>query len=119
MCARLFWPIAIGFALTACTFQRQIVNDARSDMIGLSKEQVLACMGPPLKEEAKGATEVWSYNSENKVAPVGADNGRYCTVNVKMWNGRVGAVDYSGEAGGLITFNEACGLAVEKCAAKP
>jgi hypothetical protein len=116
MRARLFWPIVIGFALTACTFQRaQIANDARINMIGLSKEQVLACMGPPLNQDAKGTTEVWSYNSENNVTPAGDGNGRYCTVNVKMWNGHVGAVDYLGPAGGIITPNEACAFAIEKC----
>jgi hypothetical protein len=31
--------------------------------VGLSKEQVLACMGPPANRMAEGATEVWSYNS--------------------------------------------------------
>jgi hypothetical protein len=92
MRARLFWPIVVCFALTACAIQRsQIANDARSNMIGLSEEQVLACMGPPLNQDAKGTTEV-------------------------MWNGRVGTVDYLGPAGGLITFNEACAFAIEKCA---
>jgi hypothetical protein len=118
MRARLFWPI-IGFALTACAFERaQIANDARINMIGLSKEQVLACMGPPLNQYAKGTTEVWSYNSEKKVTPDGDANGS-CTINVKMWSGRVGAVDYLGLSGGLITFNEACASAVQKCAASP
>jgi hypothetical protein len=36
-----------------------------------------------------------------------------------MWSGRVGAVDYLGLSGGLITFNEACAFAVQKCAANP
>jgi hypothetical protein len=116
MPAGLFWPIVIGLALTACALQRaQIANDAGRNMVGLSKEQVLACMGPPLNKGAEGETEVWSYNSGNN----GGGNGRYCTINVKMWNGRVGAVDYSGPSGGLITPNEACAFAVEKCAAKP
>ncbi len=84
-------------------------------MIGLSKEQVLACMGPPRNKG--GATEVWSYNSRNNVTPAGGGNGRYSTINVKMWNGHVGALDYSGP--GLITPNEACAFAVEKCAARP
>src|SRR5215469_10166512 len=120
MRARLFWLIVIGFALTACAFQRaQIANDARINMIGLSKEQVLACMGPPLNQGATGATEIWSYNSENNVMPAGDGNGRYCAINIKMWNGRVGAVDYSGPAGGLVSFNEACAVAIEKCTTKP
>ena len=120
MRAHLFWPIVICFALTACAIQRsQIANDARSNMIGLSKEQVLACMGPPLNKNAEGGTEVWSYNSGNNITPARDGNGRYCTINVKMWNGQVGAVDYLGPAGGIITPNEACAFAVEKCAAKP
>jgi hypothetical protein len=118
MRARLFWPIVIGFALTACAIQRAQI-DARPNMIGLSKEQVLACMGPPTTQYAQGTTEVWSYNSENKVTPAVPGSGRYCTVNVKMWAGRVGAVDHLGPAGGLITFNEACAFLIEKCAAKP
>jgi hypothetical protein len=117
---RLFWPIAIGFALMACAVQRaQIANDAQSKMIGLSKEQILTCMGPPLNKAAEGGTEVWSYNSGNSVTPTGDGNGRYCTINIKMWNGRVGVVDYLGPSGGLLTPNEACAFAVEKCAGKP
>jgi hypothetical protein len=116
MCAR-FWPIIICFALTACAIQRsQTANEARNNMIGLSKEQVLACMGPPLSKGAEGETEVWSYNSGNNVTPT---SGRYCTTNVKMWNGHVGAVDYIGPAGGIITPNEGCAFAVQKCVANP
>ncbi|MGB8633206.1 MAG: hypothetical protein WCD69_28170 [Xanthobacteraceae bacterium] len=116
----LFWPIGICFALTACAIQHsQIANEAPSKMVGLSKEQVLACMGPPLNKGTEDGTEVWSYHSENNVTPAGNGNGRYCTINVKMWNGRVGAVDYLGPSGGIITPNDACALAVEKCAAKP
>jgi hypothetical protein len=120
MRARLFWPIVIAFALTACTIQRvQIANDARMHMIGLSKEQVRACMGPPTNQYAKGTTEVWSYNSVNNATPAGDGNGRYCTVNLNIWAGQVGSVDYLGPSGGLITFNEACAFAIEKCVAKP
>jgi hypothetical protein len=46
--------------LTECTIQRAVIaNDAQNKMVGLSKEQVLACMGAP----RKGATEVWTYDS--------------------------------------------------------
>ena len=33
-------------------------------MVGLSKEQVLACMGPPATKAAEGATKVWGYASQ-------------------------------------------------------
>ena len=33
--------------------------------IGLSREQVLQCMGPPSNKMADGGTKVWSYESGN------------------------------------------------------
>ena len=102
--------IVIGLALSACSIQRaQIANDAQAKMIGLSKEQVLACMGPPLNKGTGGASEVWSYNS---------GKGGNCTINVTIKDDHVSAVDYSGLTGGLFTPNEQCAYAVEKCAAK-
>jgi hypothetical protein len=32
-------------------------------MFGLSKEQVLGCIGPPASKAAEGQIAVWSYNS--------------------------------------------------------
>lgn len=42
-----------------------VAQDAQNKMIGLSKEQVLACMGAPGNKAAEGATEVWTYNTGN------------------------------------------------------
>lgn len=51
--------LAIGVALSACSIQRSIVaSEAPDKMIGLPKEQVLACMGAPTNKAAVGATEV-------------------------------------------------------------
>jgi hypothetical protein len=110
MRARLLWLTAIGLALSACSIQRgQIANDAQAKMIGLSKEQVLACMGPPVNKDTGGATEVWSYNS---------GKGGNCNVKVTIKDDHVSAVDYSGLTGGLLSPNEQCAYAVEKCATK-
>lgn len=44
---------------TGCAFQRaEIAQDARTQMAGMSKEQVLSCMGAPGNKAAEGATEV-------------------------------------------------------------
>ena len=114
-------------------------------MIGLSKEQVLACMGPPVRRMAEGASEVWSYNSgnghtsvyssanSNATASVTGAGGyasgqataygsgvatatqRFCTVNVVMTEGRVARVNYVGPTGGLLSAGEQCAFAVENC----
>ena len=59
--------LAIAAAgLAGCAIERaQVAHDAQSRMVGLTKEQVLGCMGPPAAKAAEGATEVWSYNSGN------------------------------------------------------
>ena len=58
--------IAPCLFLAGCAIQRaQTAQDARIQMVGLSKEQVLTCMGVPASKAAEGATEVWGYNSGN------------------------------------------------------
>jgi hypothetical protein len=115
-------------------------------MIGLNKEQVLACMGPPANKANEGATEVWSYASGNgqtntfgsQTAQVTANayggpgyasgtatgigfgsattTRRFCTVNVTMTEGRVSRINYVGPTGGLLTAGEQCAFAVQNCA---
>ena len=114
-------------------------------MVGLSKEQVLACMGPPATKAAEGATEVWSYSSGNNHTTVstfgtantnasaqglgnfatvqasttssgfGVATSRYCVVNVTMSDGRVSRVNYVGPTGGLLTQGEQCAFAIQNC----
>lgn len=57
---------AVSSAVGGCAVQRAVVAEsAQEKMVGLNKEQVLACMGPPGQKMAEGATEVWSYSSGN------------------------------------------------------
>jgi outer membrane protein assembly factor BamE (lipoprotein component of BamABCDE complex) len=112
--------------LAACAIQRaQVANDAQSQMIGLTKEQVLACMGPPVNKATEGTTEVWSYASGNGQTDVALAGGRgwasgsssqkYCTVNVTMAGGRVSRLNYVGPTGGLLTPGEQCAFALQNC----
>jgi hypothetical protein len=56
--------VAMAFLSAGCAVQRAVVaNDTQQKMVGLTKEELLACMGPPANRMAEGATEVWSYNS--------------------------------------------------------
>ena len=42
------------FVVAGCAVQRaQVAQDAQGKMIGLNKEQVLACMGPPANRMAR------------------------------------------------------------------
>jgi hypothetical protein len=130
---RVFSPMAalvLPVALSACAIQRaQQANDAQTKMIGMSKEQVFACMGPPAAKAIEGATEVWSYNSGNGATVASASlvgqNGfatgvarsssRFCTVNVTMVNGSVSRMNYVGPTGGLLTQGEQCAFVLQNC----
>jgi outer membrane protein assembly factor BamE (lipoprotein component of BamABCDE complex) len=114
------------FCLTACAIQRaQVAADAQNKMIGMSKEQVFACMGPPATKATEGGTEVWSYASGNgqtdavvsggRGFAVGVSAQRYCTVNVTMVGGRVSRMNYVGPTGGLLTPGEQCAFALQNC----
>jgi hypothetical protein len=114
--------IAVSIASSSCAIQRaEIANTAPSRMIGLSKEQVLGCMGPPGNKAAEGATEVWSYASGNNFSTASYGNGfavgssRFCTVNVTMTSGYVSAINYVGPTGGLLSPNEQCAFAAANC----
>jgi len=138
MLVRRIVVVCAVIMLCGCTVMRaKQADEARTNMIGLSKEQVLACMGPPISKAAEGATEVWSYNSGNgyvagssvSTANVTAQGGyasgygstfgvssrRFCTVNVVMNQSRVSQVNYIGPTGGLLTAGEQCAFAVANC----
>ncbi len=125
--------------LQSCAFQRaQEATDAKAQMIGISKEQVLACMGVPSQKASEGSTELWTYPSGNdhiatfanaSVQSQASGNGaaygtgsaygvttrRFCTMNVAFQNAKVSQVNYIGPTGGPLTQNEQCAFAVRNC----
>ena len=125
--------LAVISLATACALQRaEVARNAQEQMIGLSKEKILACMGPPANRLAEGSTEVWSYASGNGMTEgsvfVSGGNGfasgsgvstrRFCQINVVMTNGSVSRVNYSGPTGGLLSAREQCAFAVANCVAQ-
>jgi outer membrane protein assembly factor BamE (lipoprotein component of BamABCDE complex) len=107
-------------------YRAQIASDAQTTMVGMTKEQVLACMGPPMTKAAEGGgTEAWSYASGDGTTHTivsggngwlsGSSSQRYCTVNVTMVAGRVNRLNYVGPTGGLLTAGEQCAFALQNC----
>jgi hypothetical protein len=123
---RILGIVALAAALGGCAFQRaEVAQTAQASMIGMPKEQVLACMGAPANKAAEGKTEVWGYNSGNGMTVTDASYGRFggtavssnrfCNVNIVMTAGLVSAVNYTGPTGGLLTAGEQCAYAVNAC----
>ena len=132
------------FLLTGCVIQRaQTAANAQTGMVGMSKEQVLACMGVPNASMAEGNTFTTANSSTvgsgqvlgsaTRIGPTtyfganatGASNTnavgfattrqRSCTINVVMSGGQVSRVNYSGPTGGVVTPGEQCAYAVQNC----
>ncbi|MDR3450751.1 MAG: hypothetical protein P4M15_13580 [Alphaproteobacteria bacterium] len=130
-------PLFLIFVLAGCgSFRRS--DDAavaRQQMIGYSREDVMACMGPPKKKATQDSVEVWqylstdgshestfsqykygsSYGSNMKVGG-GAGDKSFCTVNIVIRNNAVSAVNYNGPtSSSLFADDEQCGYAVKNC----
>jgi hypothetical protein len=114
---RILGIVVLGIALAGCAIERaQIAQDAQVGLIGLPKEKVLACMGPPINRATEGQTEVWAYSTNPTInLDRGSGSTRYCNVDITMSGGVVSGVNYQGPTGGLLTQGEQCAYAVERC----
>jgi hypothetical protein len=123
MFTRAFVISLLSLHLNACAqIQRaDMAKKAQGSMVGLSRAQVLSCMGPPANKQSDGSTEVWQYASGNGYQVADYDNGsvvssaRFCTVNVVMLDGVVSRLSYLGPTGGLLSAGEQCAFAVQGC----
>jgi hypothetical protein len=99
--------ILLGCAvLSACFRHRtELAQDAQSYMVGMSKEEILRCTGPPTQKTTEGATEVWSFYP---------GNGGFCTVSVVMVGDHVSRVNYLGPMGDQLPGGQ-CAFAVKNC----
>jgi hypothetical protein len=123
---RIGLVLACG-ALAGCGYQRaQVASEAPTLMMGMPKEQVLACMGQPARKGNEGPAEVWSYNSgDGSVDPmivrsesasgVPPSNQASCIVNITLTGGRVSKLSYLSPEGEPMKASTQCSYALQKC----
>jgi hypothetical protein len=118
-----------GLLVSACGFERaQLAKDAPNLMMGVSKDQLLACMGQPTNKSTAGTAEVWSYNStsgnvepfetggEQTFAPTARrPTPTVCTINITLVGGRVSKLSYAGPDGEPVAPSQHCAYALERC----
>jgi hypothetical protein len=114
---RVLGIVALCVAVGGFAFQRaEIAQQAQASMVGMPREKVLACMGPPAQKATESQTEVWAYNtSPTIILNEGSGATRFCTVNIIMSGATVSEVNYRGPTGGLLTRGEQCAYAVDAC----
>jgi hypothetical protein len=55
--------LCVAFSAGCAIERAQQAQNAKVQMIGMSKEMVLSCMGPSSQKSSEGATEIWTYPS--------------------------------------------------------
>jgi hypothetical protein len=128
---RLFKGLIIASLAGCGPIQSGQVQEQVNGMIGLSKERILSCMGPPTSTANAGPTEVWSYNSLGPINTSTAVSGNqslvvgststsqeYCVVNVTIQNDRVVAANTRSQ-GKLLSPNLPCYAVLHACVPNP
>ena len=101
-------------------------------MIGLSKRDILACLGQPAQHVSSGqATEIWTYvggqmrgygpqwaiGLNTNLLPFTPPGG--CDVVLVMTNAHVSEVGYAAVDGGGLPLGRECLFPVERCVKAP
>ncbi len=126
-----------GLMLGGCTFQRaEIASRAQTELIGMSKKNLLQCAGVPIRQEhiedlefltfagggdsvggavATGSSTSGIGTSTSRASVFGKSTRRYCEATFVLKDGIVQKVNYQGRTGGLLTKGEQCAFIVENC----
>ena len=129
MAHRILAALCFCLLFTACArYERAAVAErAKTELIGLSKAELLACAGVPHRRYQEGDLEIFTYSASADSVGVGVVTGaspqiavgamrrRYCEATFALRNNRVERVSYAGRTGGLLTKGEQCGFVVENC----
>ena len=106
----------------------EVAKAAQTQLIGLSRKDVLSCAGAPVREAKDDDIEFLTYvaggdstgaavgvaNSSTGVASV-SSHRRYCEVTFVLQRGVVTKINYSGRTGGYATAGEQCAFVVQNC----
>lgn len=129
--------LALAFCLIAlmsgCTSERaervETANRAQTEMIGMSKKELLLCAGVPVREAHAEDIEFLTYigggdsvggaaavgTSPNTAVAAGASHHRYCEATFALKDETIQKVTYQGRTGGVFSKGEQCGFIVENC----
>jgi len=115
-------------SLSGCKYNRvKAAQAAKTELIGMSKNELLSCAGVPDKAASSNGVEFLSYRSGgetnysantfygyNTTTLINSSH-RFCDITITLKNDKVQRVSYSGKTGGLLTQGEQCAYVLENC----
>ena len=115
----ILWMV-VGLAVcvwaAGCSVHKRVkqAEVASSEMIGLSKKELLSCAGVPVRMQKIEDSEFLTYTTGGKRGW----GGRYCEVTFTLKNDIVEKISYGGNTGGRFTQGEQCAYVVAPCLRK-
>lgn len=104
-------PLLIALLLSACV-SAPSTDELNPKVVGMTKLQLLSCMGPPNATAKEGNVEFLTYSHRNFY-----DKYTYqCDANFILTDGRVSRLNITGDAPGTIDVTSGvCRALVAKC----
>ena len=97
---------------TGCVFERMaIAEQAKKDLIGLTKKDLYLCAGVPVRATILEDLEILEYVTTKIYGSFSED----CTVFFTLQDGIVRSIRYSDPSGGLTTEGHQCAFVVRDC----
>lgn len=117
-------PLILTF-LTGCAIHdSRIAHRAQSELIGMSEVDLQSCLGSPDEHSSFGSTDVLTYYATSSssisytipvVGGLGMSNGGYCHATVRVDNGHVTRLLYSGEKNATLAPDAYCAPIMRTC----
>ncbi len=107
--------LCILIGVSSCSYVRRaerakLAERAKTELVGLTKVDLLTCAGVPVRFALEGDMEFMSYNSTTS-----RRRGGSCVVTFGLKDGVVTSVNYSGKTGRRSQSGERCAYAVQNC----
>jgi|SaaInlV_200m_DNA_5_1039737.scaffolds.fasta_scaffold09453_1 hypothetical protein len=115
-------------SLSGCKYNRvKTAQAAKTELIGMSKGELLSCAGVPDKTMSSNGVEFLSYRSGGETSfsantfygynttTLINSSYKFCDITIALKNDKVQKVSYSGKTGGLLTQGEQCAYVLENC----
>ncbi|KPJ97274.1 MAG: hypothetical protein AMJ60_12045 [Desulfobacterales bacterium SG8_35] len=131
---RIFWTVILSLVVfSGCInnkFTRaELAKRAQTEMLGMSKKDLLWCAGVPVRSQQVNDMEIltyyisngdsFGYPADKSLSSAGGGtiliNKRYCEVTFVMQNGVINKVSYASRTNGQNTENEQCAFVIQNC----
>ncbi len=119
--------VLAALCLSACATQHRasVASRAQTELVGMSKKDLLQCAGVPVRQDRVDDLEFLTYAgggdsttaavATSDYSAVSKTHRRYCEATFVLKDGLVQKVNYQGRTGGWLSKGEQCAFIVENC----